>query len=122
MPALMVFVVFITAIAVGIPIAIAMVMGAMVPVTVYGTGSSFVQLINNSISGANSTPILAVPLFILAGVIMAESGISRRLFNFFSYFVGNIPGGLPCASIITCLFYGAISGSGPATTAPSAPW
>lgn len=117
MPALMVFVVFITAIAVGIPIAIAMVMGAMVPVTVYGTGSSFVQLINNSISGANSTPILAVPLFILAGVIMAESGISRRLFNFFSYFVGNIPGGLPCASIITCLFYGAISGSGPATTA-----
>lgn len=65
----------------------------------------------------SSTPILAVPLFILGGVIMAEGGISRRLFNFFSYFVGNIPGGVPCAAILTCLFYGAISGSGPATTA-----
>ena len=75
------------------------------------------QLINFTLSGADSTPILAVPLFILGGVIMAEGGISRRLFNFFSYFVGNIPGGVPCAAILTCLFYGAISGSGPATTA-----
>ena len=48
---------------------------------------------------------------------MAEGGISRRLFNFFAYFVGRIPGGVPCAAILTCLFYGAISGSGPATTA-----
>jgi C4-dicarboxylate transporter DctM subunit len=48
---------------------------------------------------------------------MAEGGISRRLFNFFAYFIGNLTGGLPCAVIITCLFYGAISGSGPATTA-----
>ena len=84
-------------------------------------GAPVDQLINFTLSGADSTPILAVPLFILGGVIMAEGGISRRLFNFFSYFVGNIPGGVPCAAILTCLFYGAISGSGPATTAPSAP-
>jgi C4-dicarboxylate transporter DctM subunit len=56
-------------------------------------------------------------LFILAGVIMAEGGISRRLFNVFAYGVGKMTGGLPCAVIMTCLFYGAISGSGPATTA-----
>lgn len=48
---------------------------------------------------------------------MAKGGISKKLFNFFAYFVGRLPGGLPCAVILTCLFYGAISGSGPATTA-----
>lgn len=56
-------------------------------------------------------------LFIIAGVIMAKGQISERLFNVFSYFVGNRTAGLPCAVTITCLFYGAISGSGPATTA-----
>ena len=48
---------------------------------------------------------------------MAEGGISKKLFNFFAYFVGRITGGVPCAVVLTCLFYGAISGSGPATTA-----
>ncbi|MBQ3131251.1 MAG: TRAP transporter large permease, partial [Clostridia bacterium] len=92
-------------------------MGAAAPILLMDKGGSIAQVLNNTFSGANSTPILAVPLFILGGVIMAEGGISRRLFNFFAYFVGRLPGGLPCACILTCLFYGAISGSGPATTA-----
>ncbi|MEN1759313.1 TRAP transporter large permease [Anoxynatronum sibiricum] len=100
-----------------IPITMSMVLGALTPLILGGTGSSIQQLIANSFSGSDTTPILAVPLFILGGVLMAEGGISRRLFNFFAYFVGNLPGGLPCAVILTCLFYGAISGSGPATTA-----
>lgn len=117
MAALLVFAVFLVGIAVTVPIGISMVVGALAPILLMGKGGSVEQLLNNLFSGANSTPILAVPLFILGGVIMAEGGISRRLFNFFSYFVGRFPGGLPCAAIITCLFYGAISGSGPATTA-----
>ena len=48
---------------------------------------------------------------------MAKGGISKKLFNFFAFFAGRFTGGLPCAVILTCLFYGAISGSGPATTA-----
>jgi C4-dicarboxylate transporter DctM subunit len=48
---------------------------------------------------------------------MARGKISKMLFDVFSYFVGNLTGGLPSAVVITCLFYGAISGSGPATTA-----
>jgi C4-dicarboxylate transporter DctM subunit len=48
---------------------------------------------------------------------MAQGGISKKLFDFFSYFIGNKTAGLPIATIITCLFYGAISGSGPATVA-----
>ncbi|MGI6697482.1 MAG: TRAP transporter large permease [Clostridiales bacterium] len=117
MMALWIFVVFLAALAFAVPIAISMVMGALTPLVLGGPGSSIQQLIANSFSGSDTTPILAVPLFILGGVLMAEGGISRRLFNFFAYFVGNLPGGLPCAVILTCLFYGAISGSGPATTA-----
>jgi C4-dicarboxylate transporter DctM subunit len=102
----------------GMPIAMGMVLSAMTPM-ILGTnaGGSINQMIANSFSGADTTPIIAVPLFILAGVIMAEGGISRKLFSVFAYFVGRFTGGLPCAVILTCLFYGAISGSGPATTA-----
>lgn len=117
MPALLVFVVFLVAIAVSIPIGVSMILGSIAPIFLMGKGGSIAQLLNNTFSGANSTPILAVPLFILGGVIMAKGGISKKLFNFFSYFAGRLPGGLPCAVILTCLFYGAISGSGPATTA-----
>lgn len=117
MAALLVFIVFIVAILITVPIATSMVLGSIAPILLMDKGGSIPQLLNNSFSGANSTPILAVPLFILGGVIMAEGGISRRLFNVFAYFTGKIKGGLPCACIITCLFYGAISGSGPATTA-----
>lgn len=117
MAALLVFVVFLVAIAVSIPIGTSMILGSISPILLMHRGGSLVQLINNTFSGANSTPILAVPLFILGGVIMAKGGISRKLFNFFAFFAGRLPGGLPCAVILTCLFYGAISGSGPATTA-----
>lgn len=117
MAALLVFVVFLVALALSFPIAESMILGTLAPILALGKGGSIVQLLNNAFSGANSTPILAVPLFILGGIIMAEGGISKKLFNFFAYFVGRLRGGVPCAVILTCLFYGAISGSGPATTA-----
>ncbi len=117
MAALLVFIVFLAAIVLTVPIGVGMILGSISPIMFMDKGGSIVQVLNNTFSGANSTPILAVPLFILGGVIMAEGGISRKLFNFFAYFVGKIKGGLPCACILTCLFYGAISGSGPATTA-----
>lgn len=117
MAAVLMLAAFLVCIFLTVPIGVSMVLGAAAPVAVMGQGGSMEQIINNTFSGANSTPILAIPLFILAGILMAEGGISGRLFNFFAYFVGRFRGGLPCAAIITCLFYGAISGSGPATTA-----
>ena len=117
MAALLVFIVFIAAIAISVPIGISMVVGASAPILFLNQGGSIVQLLNNTFSGANSTPIIAVPLFILGGVIMAQGGISKHLFDFFAYFAGRFKGGVPCAVILTCLFFGAISGSGPATTA-----
>ncbi|MFR5079933.1 MAG: TRAP transporter large permease subunit [[Clostridium] innocuum] len=46
---------------------------------------------------------------------MAKGGVSKKLFDVFSYFLGEHTAGMPCAVIVTCLFYGAISGSAPAT-------
>lgn len=66
-------------------------------------------------SGMNSFTLLAVPLFMVSGMIMAEGGISEKLFNFFAYFIGKRRAGFPCAVIVTCMFYAAISGSSPAT-------
>ena len=117
MAALLVFVVFLVAIILSIPIGVSMILGSVAPILLMARGGVIPQIVDNTLSGANSTPILAVPLFILGGVIMAEGGISKKLFNFFAYFVGRITGGVPCAVVLTCLFYGAISGSGPATTA-----
>ena len=73
--------------------------------------------VTSQLSGLDSFPLMAIPLFMLAGVIMAKGKISDRIFNMFAYFVGNKTAGLPCTVVLTCLFYGAISGSGPATTA-----
>ena len=117
MAALLVFVVFLVAIILSIPIGVSMILGSVAPILMMARGGVIPQIVDNTLSGANSTPILAVPLFILGGVIMAEGGISKKLFNFFAYFVGRFTGGVPCAVVLTCLFYGAISGSGPATTA-----
>ena len=89
MAALMVFIVFLIAIAVSVPIGVAMCLGTLFPQYFMNAGAPVDQLINFTLSGADSTPILAVPLFILGGVIMAEGGISKRLFNFFAYFMGH---------------------------------
>ena len=48
---------------------------------------------------------------------MATGGLSKKLFDVFAVFIGKVKGGMPSAVIVTCLFYGAISGSGPATCA-----
>lgn len=79
--------------------------------------ASATYVIRSMFGGLDSFPLLAVPMFILSGIIMARGGISKRLFDLFAYFIGKRTAGLPCAVVVTCLFYGAISGSGIATVA-----
>jgi len=113
-----VFLAFLVCLALSLPIAVSMMVSTLVPLIAGTPGASNVMsLIQNTFSGADSTPIIAIPLFILGGVLMAEGGISGKLFNLFAYFIGRRRAGMPMAVILTCLFYGAISGSGPATTA-----
>ncbi|MCD8011302.1 MAG: TRAP transporter large permease [Lachnospiraceae bacterium] len=101
-----------------LPICISLGVASMVP---HVLDPSFAvdaaTFLRNCVSGLNSTVTIAIPLFVLAGIIMARGKISEKLFNVFAYFIGDLPGGLPCAVVVTCLFYGAISGSAPATTA-----
>ena len=74
-------------------------------------------IIRAMFGGIDSFPLLAVPMFVLSGILMAKGGVSKKLFDVFSFFIGKRTSGMPCAAIITCLFYGAISGSAPATVA-----
>src|SRR3989337_1119451 len=62
-------------------------------------------------------PLLAIPFFILAGFVMDRAGISRGLVNLLNLLIGPVPGGLALVAVGGCVFFGAISGTGPADTA-----
>lgn len=82
-----------------------------------GFAGNALYIMRSLVGGIDSTPIIAIPLFMLSGDLMAKGGISKRLFDIFAVLIGKKTAGIPCAVIVTCLFYGAISGSGPATAA-----
>ncbi len=69
------------------------------------------------VTSVDSFPLLAVPFFILAGNLMQQGGLSRRLIDFISSLVGTLAGGLALAAVLTCMFFAAISGSSAATAA-----
>lgn len=115
---LFVFGVFFVLLALSVPICFAMGFATITPTLMDPNFMADLQFVVRSmIKGVDSTPILAIPLFMLSGAIMATGGLSKKLFDVFAVFIGKIPGGMPCAVVVTCLFYGAISGSGPATCA-----
>ena len=102
----------------GIPIAVAL---GIVAVVAMLTGPDGVGSLPNTalvmFDGATSFPLIAIPLFILAGAIMNASGISRRLIAFASSMVGFIRGGLSMVTISASLFFAEISGSAVADVA-----
>lgn len=113
-----VVIVFVVGILLGFPLVLTLVGATAIPGLIEPTFTGNVQFVLRSIiGGGDSTSILAAPLFILSGIIMAKGGISEKIFNVFAYVLGRVKGGIPCAVIVTCLFYGAISGSGTATCA-----
>lgn len=100
---------------IGAPITIALGVSSMV--SLLYLGNDLVYLVQVAYSSVDSFPIMALPAFILAGALMEYSGISRRLVNLAEALAGPATGGLASATVLACLFFGAISGSGPATTA-----
>lgn len=112
------FLLFFVVLLFGMPISVTMGISSVLPWMADHTfAANLVMVLRQMMSGVNSLTLLAIPMFMLSGTIMARGGISKKLFDVFTYFVGNVTGGVPCAVIITCLFYGAISGSSPATVA-----
>jgi len=105
---------FLVFMAVGIPVALAMGGSALVYVFLSGDISPTL-LIQTTFAGMSSFPLLAIPLFILAGNLMNEGGITDDLVNFSRQLVGHIRGGLGLTTIIACAIFAAISGSAVAT-------
>lgn len=106
---------FVLLLIVGAPIVVALGASAM---TVYlAAGDDFVSLVQTAWNAVDSFPIMALPAFILSGALMQSAGISRRLVHIAEVMAGPMAGGLGFSAILASMFFGAISGSGPATTA-----
>lgn len=98
-----------------VPIGVAI--GASVAVAILSGDLPPEFLMQKLVLSLDSFPLLAVPFFILSGEIMQKGSMASALLNFSKSLVGHITGGLAHVSVLTCMFYGALSGSAPATVA-----
>ena len=99
----------------GVPIAICLGLSSVCAILYSGTSLTIVA--TNMYAGISKFLLLAIPFFVLSGNIMAKAGISKRLINFVDTCVGHKKGGIAIVCVIVACFFGAISGSGPATVA-----
>lgn len=94
-----------------VPVAVCIGLATVVTVATLGdvpTAYVFAQRMSNGIA---SFPLLAIPFFVLAGVLMGEGGMARRLMDFAFSLVGRFPGGLAFVNTLSCMLFGAVSGS-----------
>jgi C4-dicarboxylate transporter DctM subunit len=115
MEILLISTVFLILMILGVPIGTAL--GVAGVVTIYQFDLGIEMLGVNFASGIASFPLLAIPFFVLAGVILDRAGLAATIARFFELLVGKSTGGLAMVAVMTCIFWGSLSGSGPATTA-----
>ncbi len=116
MDALLIFGSFAAFIILNLPIGIAI--GLSMLVFIGATGALPMSFIaTNMFTSADNFPLMAIPFFMLSGALMEGGGLSQRLVDVAESFVGHFTGGFAMVTIITCAFFGAISGSAPATVA-----
>lgn len=96
---------------IGIPIAFSIAVSGMAYLLFESTVPLLV-VAQRMVVGVDSFTLLAIPLFVLAGALMAEGDITPRIMRFASSMVGHIPGGLAMVMVVSCMLFGAISGSG----------
>lgn len=106
---------FLVLIVLGVPIGTAL--GVAGVATIYQFDLGIEMLGVNFVAGIASFPLLAIPFFVLAGVILDRAGLAATIARFFELLVGKATGGLAMVAVMTCIFWGSLSGSGPATTA-----
>ena len=112
-------VVFFLLMALRVPVAFALGLSALYAMWKIGFG---LELAGDLIAtGIAKFSLLAIPFFILAGVLMGSLGIAERMIRFFRVAVGGLPGGMGIVGTVVCLFWGAVSGSGPASVAAIGP-
>lgn len=99
----------------GVPIAVTVGFSSIVFIFANGIQPSII--IQRLFTGIDSTALMAIPMFILAGDLMNRGGLARRLVDMANKMIGNVTGGLALITILACMFFAAISGSGVATAA-----
>jgi C4-dicarboxylate transporter DctM subunit len=113
---LVAFITLVVMLLLSVPVAIALAVAALFGL-LYSSPEFLITLPQKFVAGLDSFPLLAIPLFVLAGSLMSHGGMARRIVDMAMVFVGRIPGGLALMVIVsTCLFSG-ISGSPSANTA-----
>lgn len=101
---------------IGVPIAISLGVSALVAIY-FGSTLPLGIIAQKAFTSLDSFPLLAIPFFMLAGVLMSKGGVSKRLLDMAAAMVGWIVGGLSLVTVVASMFFAAISGSGPATVA-----
>lgn len=110
----LIFIILVFCMSIGVPIGVSL--GVATAVTmVLTTNLNVLSIAQSCFGGLDSFPLMAIPFFILAGNLMKYGGISRRLLELSDSVVGSIKGGLGMVSILSSMFFAAISGSAPAT-------
>jgi tripartite ATP-independent transporter DctM subunit len=117
-PILVLVVSFAILVALNVPVAFCMGISTVLALLAMGDLPAFVATAHKIATGIDSFTLLAIPFFILSGLLMGQGGIARRLIDFANVLVGRFRGGLALVNVLTCMLFGAISGS--ATAAVSA--
>ena len=94
-----------------VPVAFVIGIATLLGALALGREGSFSSVASDMANGLDSFPLLAIPFFILAGELMATGGLARRLIEFASSIVGRMKGGLSIVNTLTCMLFGAVSGS-----------
>ncbi len=107
---------FFVLVAIGVPVAISLGLSTLATVICAET-LPIEYLAQTAFTSIDSFPIMAIPFFIAAGIFMGAGGLSTRLLRLADEMLGGLHGGMALTTVATCMFFGAISGSGPATVA-----
>lgn len=116
MSIIILFAVFVLLLIIGVPVGISLGVASMLAIL----SMPFINtefLVQGLVSGLDSFPLLAVILFTLAGNLMSQGGVSKRLLRLAEVYLGNMTGGLGIVTIVACMFFASISGTGSATVA-----
>ncbi|XEC93328.1 TRAP transporter large permease [Paenibacillus tarimensis] len=112
---ILLFSIFIILMLLRVPIAISLALSTII---VLMTGNFNLEMVPQRVFTAmDSFPLMAIPGFVLAGVILSRGGISKYLIGALRAWIGHLPGGLAVVTILACMIFAAISGSSPATAA-----
>ena len=114
MTTLILFGSFVLFLVLGLPVSISLGLSSLV--SFFYCGIPIVTIAQRLYTGMDSFPLMAIPLFILAGNLMTAGGISRKIVDFANILTGRVRGGLAYTAILACAIFAALSGSGPATT------